>query len=134
MRKIINNYDWKLFCIETEIELVRKEKNMLKEELLKKDYFIADCEVRITELSSRVCSLEEELRLICDENNFFEMQISQKQMKIDELQADVDAYKDIHDFKEMSYQMKEKEDELKEMAKFLREKINENHELKIRTG
>jgi hypothetical protein len=26
IKKIINNYDWKLFCIESELELAKKER------------------------------------------------------------------------------------------------------------
>lgn len=34
MKKAINNYDWKLFCLETELQLAR---NKLKEDLDGKD-------------------------------------------------------------------------------------------------
>ena len=43
MKKIINNYDWKLFCLETELDLSNKEKKQYR-------YVNDKNEMRISEL------------------------------------------------------------------------------------
>lgn len=70
------------------------------------------------------------MKLITEENNFFEMQLSQKQMKIEELLIEIDNLRDMQehsDIKDLHYRIKEKEEEIKEITAFLKEKISETH-------
>lgn len=60
------------------MELAVKERRMFKEESEQK-------EARLRQQAERMASLEEEMKLITEENNIFEMRISQQQTKIEDL-------------------------------------------------
>lgn len=58
------------------------------------------------------------------------MQISQKQNKIEDLLIEVDNLRDMqehNDVKDLHYRIKEREEEIKEITEYLKEKVSETH-------
>lgn len=105
------------------MELAVKERKMFKEESEQK-------EVRLKQQGERMASLEEEMKLITEENNIFEMRISQQQTKIEDLLIEVDNLRDMqehNDAQDLHYRIQEKEEEIKEITAFLKEKLSETH-------
>lgn len=94
MKKIINNYDWKLFCLETELDLSNKEKKQYRYVNDKNEMRISELESQIKHQTIKVYGLEEDLKLMADENKKMQMEIIRKQMKVDELLDEIDELKE----------------------------------------
>lgn len=63
------------------------------------------------------------------------MRISQQQTKIEDLLIELDNLRDMQehsDTQDLHYRIKEKEEEIKELTNFLKEKLTETHEYKAR--
>lgn len=57
MKKTINNYEWKLFCLETELDLSNKEKKQYKYVNDKHELRIAELEGSLKQMTIKVYSL-----------------------------------------------------------------------------
>lgn len=131
MKKIINNYDWKLFCLETELDLSNKEKKQYKYVNDKHETKLAQYEATIKQMTIKNYSLEEEVKAIEEENKFYEAELDYKQKQIDELLVQKDT-QETDALKQLQYRIQEKDEELKEITNYLKEKLNENHQIKLK--
>lgn len=82
MKKIINNYDWKLFCLETELDLSNKEKKQYKYINDKNEMKMSEYEMQIKQLTLRVYNLEQDVKTIEDQNRYKQLQLNRKQIRI----------------------------------------------------
>lgn len=71
MKKTINNYEWKLFCLETELDLSNKEKKQYKYVCDKHEARLADFEATNKQNTIKIFSLQEEVRALEEENRFY---------------------------------------------------------------
>jgi chromosome segregation ATPase len=134
MKKIINNYDWKLFCLETELDLSNKEKKQYKFVNDKHENRMAEFEATVKQMTIKIYSLEEEVKAIEEENRFLEAETDHKQRKINDLTAQLEEAQNGETVKEFEYRLREKDEELTEITSYLKEKMKEHHEIKLRSG
>jgi hypothetical protein len=71
MKKTINNYEWKLFCLETELDLSNKEKKQYKYVNDKHESKIGELEATVKQMTIKIYSLEEEVKAIEEENRYY---------------------------------------------------------------
>lgn len=135
-RAVLNNYEWKLFCLETELDLCNKDRKQLKFMAEKHEIQQSKLEHALKEKRIEVFSWEEENRMLSSENRYLSTEVKSKADIIGRLQEEVATLKhDIQgheEFKEMTYSLKEKEDEMSEIMLFLKEKIGELDQAKHR--
>lgn len=93
MKKIINNYDWKLFCLETELDLSNKEKKQYRYVNDKNEMRMGELESQLKHQTIKLYGLEEDLKLMAEENKKLQMEVIRKQMKVEELLDEIEDLK-----------------------------------------
>ena len=64
VRAVLNNYEWKLFCLETQLDLYSKEKKQLKFVVEKQEVQLGKVEAALKDQRITLFSEEEENRLL----------------------------------------------------------------------
>lgn len=97
-KAILNNYEWKLFCLETELDLCNKDRKQLKFMAQKHEIQQSKLEHALKEKRIEIFSWEEENRMLSSENRYLSTENKSKGEIIDQLQAEISTLK--HDIEE----------------------------------
>lgn len=135
LKKTINNYEWKLFCLETQLDLSNKEKKQYKYVNDKSEQRLNEYENQIKDQIMKIYTMQQELKRSLDENKLLKMELCNKKVTIEALESQIESINEEQNWeelKELKYRIKEKDEELQEITNYLKEKITECHEYKVK--
>ena len=94
LKNVINSHEWKVFCLETEIDLSKKEKNQFKSEWEKTELKLAEKEVHFKDQRVKMFAAEEEARLAEEEAKYLRSELGRKQTLNEDLAGQVAELKE----------------------------------------
>lgn len=89
LKKTINNYEWKLFCLETELDLSNKEKKQYKYVNDKSEQRLNEYENQIKDQIMKIYTMQQELKRSLDENKLLKMELCNKKVTIEALESQI---------------------------------------------
>ena len=140
LKNVNNGHEWKVFCLETEVDLGKKEKNQFKGEWEKAELRLAEREAQLKEQRIRLFASEEDVRLALEEVKQAKTEAGRVQALNADLSEQNGALKEYNEYlekehnKDLEFLLKEKDEQISGFIDILKGKINESDEHKLRSN
>lgn len=122
----LNSYDWKLFCLETELDLCSKDRKQLALTNDSLELTLREMENKLNSQRIALFTHEEEHKLLTQQNRYLNGESQRKQNIIEDLLVQIDSLRQSQEsHKELEYRLREKDEELSVTTQYLKQKIGE---------
>ena len=140
LKNVNNGHEWKVFCLETEMDLGKKEKNQFKGQWEKAELKLAERESQLKEQRITIFTAEEDIRIALDEIKMLKGEINRLETANSELSEQATTVKQYNQYlekehnKDLEFLLKQKDEQISGFIDILKGKINESDEQKLKNN